>query len=165
MVRFIRYLTVITALFVGATLLAPAPAEARSTVKISTQYSPGTIVVRTSQRRLYYVTGRGTAISYPVGVGKAGRQWSGRTRVARKVVNPAWIHPYDKQRRVVPPGPRNPLGVRALALAHGQYAIHGTNNPRSIGGAVSLGCIRMYNQDVLDLYSRARVGTPVIVTR
>lgn len=165
MTRNLRFLTLLAALFIGGAMLTPAPAEARSEVKISSKYKPGTIVVRTGQRRLYYVTSRGRAISYRVGVGRAGRQWSGNTRVARKVVNPSWINPYDKKRRVVPPGPRNPLGVRALALAHGQYAIHGTNNPRSIGGAVSLGCIRMYNKDVLDLYRRARIGTRVIVTR
>ncbi|MCB1481822.1 MAG: L,D-transpeptidase [Rhodobiaceae bacterium] len=165
MIRYFRFLTLFAALAIGGALLAPAPAEARSVVKISTQYAPGTIIVRTGQRRLYYVTARGKAISYRVGVGRAGRQWSGNNRVARKVVNPAWINPYDKKRKVIPPGPRNPLGVRALVLAHGQYAIHGTNNPGSIGGAVSLGCIRMYNQDVLDLYSRARVGARVIVTR
>lgn len=149
----------------GAALVSPVPAEARSEVKISKKYAPGTIVVRTGKRRLYYVTARGRAISYRVGVGRAGRQWSGNNRVARKVVNPSWINPYDRKRRVIPPGPRNPLGPRALVLARGQYAIHGTNNPRSIGGAVSLGCIRMYNKDVLDLYRRARVGTRVIVTR
>jgi lipoprotein-anchoring transpeptidase ErfK/SrfK len=165
MTRILKVFSLLAALVFCGALLSPTPAAARSEVKISEKYSPGTIVVRTGQRRLYYVTSRGRAISYSVGVGKAGRQWSGRTRVARKVVNPAWIHPYDKKRRVVPPGPRNPLGVRALALAHGQYAIHGTNNPRSIGGAVSLGCIRMQNSDVIDLYGRARVGTPVIVTR
>lgn len=165
MTRILSYLTLVITLFVGGALIAPEPADARTSVKISEKYAPGTIVVRTGKRRLYYVTTRGRAISYRVGVGKAGRQWSGKTRVARKVVNPAWINPYDKKRRVVPPGPRNPLGVRALALAHGQYAIHGTNNPRSIGGAVSLGCIRMHNRDVIDLYSRARIGTRVVVTR
>ncbi|MFN0265079.1 L,D-transpeptidase [Tepidamorphus sp. 3E244] len=165
MTRISRFLILFGALFIGATLVTPQPAKAASEVKISTKYTPGTIVVRTGKRRLYYVTGRGRAIAYRVGVGRAGRQWAGSTRVARKVTNPSWINPYDKKRKVIPPGPRNPLGPRALALAHGQYAIHGTNNPGSIGGAVSLGCIRMYNKDVLDLYRRARIGTKVVVTR
>ena len=165
MIGYVRLLTIVAALFIGATMLAPVPADAGTQVKISTKYAPGTIVVRTGKRRLYYVTSRGRAISYRVGVGRAGRQWSGTNRVARKVVNPSWINPYDRKRRVIPPGPRNPLGPRALVLARGQYAIHGTNNPRSIGGAVSLGCIRMHNRDIIDLYGRARVGTRVIVTR
>lgn len=163
--RFATLFVLAVALIFAGAVAAPDTADARSNVRISKKYAPGTIVVRTGKRRLYYVTARGRAISYRVGVGRRGRQWSGKTRVARKVVNPSWINPYDRKKRVVPPGPRNPLGVRALALAHGQYAIHGTNNPRSIGGAVSLGCIRMYNRDVIDLYSRARVGTPVVVTR
>ena len=163
--RFAQLFTLVAAMVIGAALLAPDSAEARREVNISSKYSPGTIVVRTGKRRLYYVTTRGKAISYRVGVGRAGRQWSGKTRIKRKYRNPSWVNPYDRKKRVVPPGPRNPLGVRALELAHGQYSIHGTNNPRSIGGAVSLGCIRMHNRDVLDLYGRVRVGTRVIVTR
>lgn len=150
---------------VGAATGLVSEAEAGTVVRYRGKARPGTIVVRTGERRLYYVLPGGKAVRYKVGVGRAGRQWSGRSRVARKAVNPSWINPFDRTRRVIPPGPRNPLGPRALVLAHGQYAIHGTNNSRSIGGAVSLGCIRMYNRDILDLYRRARVGTPVIVTR
>ena len=149
----------------GAATGLTTEAAAGTVVNFRGRYRPGTIVVRTGRRRLYYVMPGGKAISYKVGVGRAGRQWSGRTRVARKAVNPSWINPFDRSRKVIPPGPRNPLGPRALVLAHGQYAIHGTNNSRSIGGAVSLGCIRMYNRDIHDLYRRARVGTPVVVTR
>jgi lipoprotein-anchoring transpeptidase ErfK/SrfK len=134
-------------------------------------YSPGTIVVRTSQRRLYLVLGEGYAVSYPVGVGKPGKQWAGATRIDGKYRNPAWSPPAEVKRDkpnmpdVIPGGsPRNPMGVAAMTLAGGEYAIHGTNVPNSIGGYVSYGCIRMYNQDISDLFERVGVGTPVVVT-
>src|SRR3954467_9758724 len=132
--------------------------------------SPGTIVVNTSQRRLYLVVSEGRAVSYPVGVGRAGKQWSGTTYIASKHLKPAWSPPEDiKHDRpslpaVIPSGsPRNSMGAAALVLARGQYAIHGTNAPGSIGGFVSYGCIRMYNKDILDLYARVDVGTRVVV--
>jgi len=132
--------------------------------------SPGTIVVNTSQRRLYLVVSEGHAVSYPVGVGRAGKQWSGTSYIASKHLRPAWSPPEEiKHDRpslpaVIPSGsPRNPMGAAALVLAHGQYAIHGTNAPGSIGGFVSYGCIRMYNKDILDLYARVGVGTRVVV--
>jgi lipoprotein-anchoring transpeptidase ErfK/SrfK len=149
-----------------------APAQAREVVAFRGDVSAGTVVVRTSERRLYYVIGDGRAIRYPVGVGKAGRQWSGVTRIDGKYVAPAWSPPAVVKRDkpslpdVIPGGsPRNPMGAAALTLAGGEYAIHGTNVPSSIGGSVSYGCIRMYNQDVVDLYSRVSVGTTVVVTR
>jgi lipoprotein-anchoring transpeptidase ErfK/SrfK len=121
---------------------------------------------------LYYVLGGGKAIRYPVGVGRAGRQWSGTTFINGKDLRPAWAPPPVVRRdkpnlpSVVPSGaPNNPLGAAVLFLAGGERAIHGTNNPGSIGGAVSYGCIRMFNADVLDLYGRVGVGTTVIVTR
>ena len=149
------------------------PGEAREVVAFRDVSVPaGTIVVRTHERRLYYVVGNGTAIRYPVGVGKAGRQWSGVTRIDGKYVRPAWSPPAVVKRDkpslpdVIPGGsPRNPMGAAALTLAGGEYAIHGTNVPNSVGGYVSYGCIRMYNQDVVDLYDRVNLGTPVIVTR
>ena len=132
--------------------------------------SPGTIVVNTGQRRLYLVVSEGHAVSYPVGVGRAGKQWSGTSYIASKHLRPAWSPPEEiKHDRpslpaVIPSGsPRNPMGAAALVLAHGQYAIHGTNAPGSIGGFVSYGCIRMYNKDILDLYARVGVGTRVVV--
>ncbi|MDD9908531.1 MAG: L,D-transpeptidase [Ahrensia sp.] len=132
----------------------------------------GTILIRTKQRRLYYGLGDGKALVYRVGVGRAGKQWSGSTRIWRKARNPAWaptrqiIRENPNVPRLVPGGsPRNPLGVAALVLAEANYAIHGTNNPGSIGGFVSYGCIRMYNRDILDLYDRVGWGTRVIVTR
>ena len=152
-------------------LAAPSPASAREAVAFS-GYSPGTVVVVTHERRLYYVIGNGQAIRYPVGVGKAGKQWAGATRIDGKYRNPAWSPPAEVRRdkpslpHVIPGGsPRNPMGIAALTLAGGEYAIHGTNSPRSIGGYVSYGCIRMYNQDIADLYARVNVGTPVVVMR
>ena len=157
--------------FAMATLGA-APAEAREVVAFRDNVSAGTIVVRTGERRLYYVMGDGRAIRYPVGVGMASKQWSGVTRIDGKYVAPAWSPPREVKRDkpslpdVIPGGsPRNPMGAAAMTLAGGEYAIHGTNVPRSIGGFVSYGCIRMFNQDVVDLYSRVSVGTTVMVVR
>ena len=136
------------------------------------EYSPGTIVVKTNERRLYYVVDGGHAIRYPVGVGKAGKQWSGNSRIDGKYLQPAWSPPPEVKRdkpslpNVIPGGsPRNPMGVAAMTLAGGEYAIHGTNMPGSVGGFVSYGCIRMLNADISDLYQRVSVGTPVVVTR
>lgn len=134
-------------------------------------YSAGTIVVKTNERRLYLVLGEGAAVSYPVGVGRPGKQWAGTTRIDGKYRNPAWSPPAEVKRDkpnmpdVIAGGsPRNPMGVAAMTLAGGEYAIHGTNVPNSIGGYVSYGCIRMYNQDISDLYERVGIGTPVVVT-
>ena len=152
-------------IFLAATAVGSAPAEAGQAVSFRASYSPGTIVVKTGERRLYYVTGDGQALRYRVGVGKAGMQWAGTAQIDGKYIKPAWASPSDTT-RVIPGGsPSNPMGVAALTLSGGQYAIHGTNRPDSIGGFVSLGCIRMYNQDVMDLFQRVSVGTPVVVTR
>jgi lipoprotein-anchoring transpeptidase ErfK/SrfK len=158
-------------LLLAASWLAPAPAVAREVVHFA-GYSPGTVVVKTTERRLYYVVGDGTAIRYPVGVGKAGKQWSGQSSIDGKYIRPAWSPPPDVRRDkpslpdVIPGGsPHNPMGVAAMTLSGGQYAIHGTNVPSSIGGYVSYGCIRMFNADVLDLYGRVSVGTTVVVQR
>jgi len=151
----------------------PQSVEAREVVAFrDAGYSAGTIVVRTSERRLYYVMGDGRAMRYPVGVGKAGKAWAGTARIDGKYIAPAWSPPADVKRDkpslpdVIPGGsPRNPMGAAAMTLSGGQYAIHGTNVPSSIGGFVSYGCIRMYNQDILDLFGRASLGTQVVVTR
>jgi len=160
----------------GAAMLAmlvaaPGAPEAREMVAFG-GYSPGTIVVVTHQRRLYYVVGEGRAIRYPVGVGRFDKQWAGATRIDGKYLHPAWSPPAEVRRdkprlpSVIAGGSsRNPMGVAALTLAGGEYAIHGTNNPRSIGGFVSYGCIRMFNHDISDLYARVGVGTPVVVVR
>lgn len=134
-------------------------------------YAPGTIVISTSQRRLYYVLGGGQAIRYGVGVGREGFSWSGTKTVTMKREWPDWRPPAQMLRRrpdlprYMPGGIDNPLGSRALYLGSSLYRIHGSNEPDTIGAAVSSGCIRMTNRDVMDLYDRVRVGTRVIVTR
>src|ERR1700724_3110853 len=156
----------------GAGLLVPTEAQARpEVVGLHGEYSPGTIVVRTNERRLYLILDQGHAVRYPVGVGRFGKQWAGTTQIDGKYRNPAWSPPsevkHDKpnMRAVVPGGsPRNPMGVAAMTLAGGEYAIHGTNMPGSVGGFVSYGCIRMLNADISDLFNRVSVGTRVVVT-
>jgi lipoprotein-anchoring transpeptidase ErfK/SrfK len=155
----------------GSLALAPRPALAHGAIiAMKDSYSAGTIVVRTNERRLYLFLGSGQAIRYPVGVGRAGRQWSGTTTIAGKYRSPAWSPPAAVRRdkpylpNVIAGGsPRNPMGVAAMPLAGGEYAIHGTNQPSSIGHFVSYGCIRMFNEDITDLYSRVDVGTTVVV--
>src|ERR1700680_732767 len=157
----------------GAGMSVSTAAEARpDVVGFRGDYSPGTIVVKTNERRLYLVLDPGHARRYPVGVGKAGKQWAGTTQIDGKYRNPAWSPPaevkHDKPSLpdVIPGGtPQNPMGVAAMTLAGTEYAIHGTNMPGSIGGFVSYGCIRMYNQDITDLFDRVNVGTTVVVTR
>jgi lipoprotein-anchoring transpeptidase ErfK/SrfK len=151
--------------------LAATPAAARETIAAS-GYSAGTIVIRTGERRLYYYIDAGHAIRYPVGVGKAGQQWQGTAYINGKYRNPDWAAPasirrdYSRLPPVVPGGsPHNPMGVAAMTLSGTEYAIHGTNNPGSIGGFVSHGCIRMYNEDITDLFNRASYYTTVVVTR
>jgi lipoprotein-anchoring transpeptidase ErfK/SrfK len=150
-----------------------APAQAREVVTFSDGgYSAGTVVIRTSERRLYYVLGDGRAVRYPVGVGKNGKQWLGTTSISRKSWHPDWSPPAEVKRDIpslpnfIPGGSaKNPMGVAAMTLTGTEYAIHGTNRPGSVGGFVSYGCIRMYNADITDLYSRVSVGTTVVVTR
>jgi lipoprotein-anchoring transpeptidase ErfK/SrfK len=160
------------ALLLAAITAVPRCAQARDIVGFSGGYAPGTVVVRTNERSLYYVLGNGRAVRYPVGVGRADKQWSGTAMINGKYLHPAWTPPaevkHDKPGlpNVIPGGSgRNPMGAAALTLSAGEYAIHGTNNPGSIGGFVSYGCIRMYNADILDLYGRVGFGTTVVVTR
>lgn len=156
-----------------AGILAANPAQAApSVVGFHGDYAPGTIVVKTGERRLYLVLEQGQAVRYPVGVGKAGKQWAGVTKIDGKYRQPAWSPPADVKRDnpsipdVIAGGsPANPMGVAAMTLAGGEYAIHGTNRPNSVGGYVSYGCVRMYNEDITDLFSRVSVGTPVVVTQ
>jgi lipoprotein-anchoring transpeptidase ErfK/SrfK len=167
--RLLRLAAFVAAAFV----FAGASGEAREVVPFTTPgVSAGTIVVRTGERRLYYVLGNGQAIRYVVGVGRAGQQWAGTSRIDGKYLHPAWAPPPDIKREnprlpdVIPGGsPHNPMGVAALTLIGGEYAIHGTNTPGTVGHFVSHGCIRMYNQDITDLYQRVAVGTTVVVTR
>src|SRR5580765_6340514 len=158
---------------IGVGMLMSSAAEARAEmVGLRGDYSPGTIVVKTNERRLYLVLDQGHAMRYPIGVGRSGKQWAGTTMIDGKYRNPAWSPPAEVRRDkpsipdVIPGGsPRNPMGVAAMTLAGGEYAIHGTNSPGSVGGFVSYGCIRMLNDDITDLYSRVSVGTTVVVTR
>jgi lipoprotein-anchoring transpeptidase ErfK/SrfK len=132
---------------------------------------PGTIVIKTNERRLYLVLGGQTALRYPVGVGRAGKQWQGRAEIDGAYVEPAWA-PTEEIKRdnpdlpdVIPGGAsNNPMGARALTLSGGKYAIHGTNRPESVGTYASYGCIRMLNEDIVDLFKRVNVGTEVVVT-
>ena len=143
----------------------------RDTVSFSTKYAPRQIIVSFGDRKLYWIHKRGEAISYPIAVPREQSRWSGVTHVSSKRVNPSWT-PTPQMRRenpklpaFVPGGHKlNPLGVRALYLGSSMYRIHGTVAPWTIGTAVSKGCIRMYNEDVLDLYPRIPTGTKVTVT-
>ncbi len=148
----------------------PGP-SGRHMTSILTTHKPGTIIVSFGDRRLYFMTGRGKAISYPIAVPKPEARWAGTSYVSQKQVNPGWT-PTPQMRRENPklpasvPGghPRNPMGVRALYLGSTLYRIHGTDAPWLIGESVSKGCVRMYNNDVIDLYDRTRVGAKVIIT-
>lgn len=161
------------AFVVAAAAFGTAPVQAREVVNFRDNVPAGTILVKTHERRLYLALGDGKALRYPVGVGKASKQWIGTLRIDGKYIAPAWSPPKEVKRDVpslpdvIPGGsPRNPMGAAAMTLSGGgQYAIHGTNVPNSVGGFVSYGCIRMYNQDIVDLYSRVSVGTTVTVMR
>jgi lipoprotein-anchoring transpeptidase ErfK/SrfK len=141
----------------------------RQTVNFSSQYAPGTIYINTAERRLYLVLSNGQALRYGIGVGRDGFRWSGTHRISAKKEWPSWTPPAQMLRRR-PDLPRhmaggvdNPLGARAMYLGSTLYRIHGSNEPETIGQAVSSGCFRMTNDDVKDLYSRVSVGTPVVV--
>lgn len=143
----------------------------KTSVSFSTKYKAGTLIIKTSERKIYFVTGNGRAIRYGIAVGStAGRQWKGKSYISKKRPNPTWIptasilRENPKMPRVYKPGPRNPLGVRAMNLGGTPtLRIHGTNAPWSIGKAASHGCYRMRNEDVVDLYNRVSVGTTVII--
>jgi lipoprotein-anchoring transpeptidase ErfK/SrfK len=143
----------------------------REVVDYPTKNAGGTIVVSTSQRRLYYVLGGGKAIRYGIAVGMEGYAWSGVSTVSAKRPWPDWTPTPDERRRFpslpvhMAGGPDNPLGARALYLGDTLYRIHGTNEPWKLGGGVSSGCIRMSNDDITDLYNRAKIGATVIVQR
>jgi len=137
------------------------------------KYPVGSIIIKTDERALYYVSGEGEAVKYAIGVGREGFQWSGTSKIEAKAEWPGWTPPKvmiereAKKGHHIPPhmdgGPGNPLGARAMYLAGRMYRIHGTNNEASIGGAVSSGCIRMMNADVIDLYDRVKIGARVWV--
>ena len=141
----------------------------RQVVDFRTTEAAGTVIIDTPNTYLYYVLGGGKAIRYGIGVGREGFTWSGVQTVARKAEWPDWIPPAEMlQRQPYLPrfmagGPGNPLGARAMYLGGTIYRIHGTNQPSTIGGQVSSGCIRMVNDDVIDLYGRVNVGAKVVV--
>jgi lipoprotein-anchoring transpeptidase ErfK/SrfK len=141
----------------------------RQVVAYQTHEAPGTVIIDTPNTRLFYVLGGGRAISYGIGVGRDGFTWSGVQSVTRKAEWPDWTPPEEMlQRQPYLPrfmagGPGKPLGARAMYLGGTVYRIHGTNAPETIGTHVSSGCIRMLNEDVVDLYGRVSVGTKVVV--
>lgn len=137
-------------------------------------YPPGAILISQSARALYLILDPETAVAYPVAVAKRGKEWNGAARVAAKFVEPAWSPPDSVKRdhpelpEVIPGGaPNNPMGARAILLDRDEIAIHGTTRAMraSIGAAASYGCIRMFNEDVIDLFDRVAVGAPVMMTR
>jgi Uncharacterized protein conserved in bacteria len=138
-------------------------------VDYETNQRPGTIIIETSERRLYLVLEGGKAMKYGIGVGREGFTWSGTNRITRKAEWPGWTPPPAMRKRVpdlpayMPGGPDNPLGARALYIGSTLYRVHGTSEPWTIGQAVSSGCIRMTNEDVMDLYDRVEVGARIIV--
>lgn len=156
----------------GLGLAAATAASASELVPFHDKVEPGTIIVRTGERRLYLVLGDGQALRYVVGVGRQGAQWTGTSAIEGKFIRPHWAPPPQLRRNrpelpavILSGSPSNPMGAAAMTLAGGSYAIHGTNRPETIGGFVSYGCIRMYNEDIMDLYARVTVGTPVLVAR
>jgi lipoprotein-anchoring transpeptidase ErfK/SrfK len=144
---------------------------ARETVNYPSKLKPGSIVINTGERRLYFVLGNGQALRYGIGVGREGFSWSGTSTISAKREWPDWTPPEQmRHRRPDLPvhmdgGIENPLGARALYLGSTLYRIHGTNEPNTIGQQVSSGCIRLTNEDVIDLYNRAHVGATVVVLR
>ena len=156
-------------------ILISAPAfAARERVYSPYPYPPGTIVISTGQRALFLQLGDGEAMRYPVAVGMPGKVWYGWTQIVGKYVDPAWSPPPDVKRdhpnlpNVIAGGsPHNPMGMRAMTLARSEIAIHGTtlSMRKSVGTAASYGCIRMYNEDIVDLFRRVPVGAPVVAVR
>jgi lipoprotein-anchoring transpeptidase ErfK/SrfK len=148
--------------------VSPIP---RTTVTYDSKHPPGSIVINTGERRLYLILEDGRALRYGIGVGRDGFTWAGVTAVSGKREWPDWSPPPQMLRRrpdlprYMPGGPENPLGARALYLGSTLFRIHGSNEPETIGQAVSSGCFRLTNEDVIDLYERVRLGAKVVVVR
>ena len=162
----------------GAVDLRAAPIDDvsgpdRAVINFETSLKPGSILIRTSERKLYFILPDGQAIMYRVGVGREGFTWSGTNRISRKAEWPDWRPPAVMITReaerghiipdYMPGGPQNPLGARAMYIGGTDFRIHGTTQPWSIGHAVSSGCIRMLNEHVIDLFNRVEVGAKVVV--
>jgi lipoprotein-anchoring transpeptidase ErfK/SrfK len=147
----------------------PPPEFLRAVVSYRTSEAPGTIIVHTSERFLYVIQPGGRALRYGIGVGREGFQWQGLQKISRKQEWPDWTPPPEMIERqpylprFMAGGPGNPMGARALYLGGTVYRIHGTNQPHTIGSAVSSGCFRLVNNDVMDLYERVPIGTKVII--
>jgi lipoprotein-anchoring transpeptidase ErfK/SrfK len=147
----------------------PNPAFKRREISYTSDEAAGTIIIETRKRYLYYVLPNGKAMRYGIGVGRSGFTWKGSEKISRKAEWPDWHPPAEMRVRqpelpeMMEGGPNNPLGARALYLGATEYRIHGTAQPWTIGQAVSSGCIRLTNEDVIDLYKRAKVGAKVIV--
>ncbi len=140
----------------------PEGGQPGDVVKFNRPYPPGAIVIANDERRLYYVLGNDKAIRYPIAIGTPDEIWTGRSFVQSKVKDPVWKPPWNPE-EVIPAGPANPLGERAIYLDWSLYRIHGTNAPGSIGRSASHGCFRMHNKHVKDLYNRVHIGAPVYV--
>jgi lipoprotein-anchoring transpeptidase ErfK/SrfK len=181
-----RGLATAALLVLAALPLAPGPADAGTTVvprtlgpstrteiALPSTHAPGTVLISTTDRTLDLVIGDGRALRYRIGVGRDGFGWTGTVRVGAKAEWPFWRPPAEMRARtpnlpeVVPPGPLNPLGARAVYLhINGRdtlFRIHGTNEPETIGQATSSGCFRMTNTDVIDLYDRVKIGAVIVV--
>jgi len=163
------YSAVKTNFTVGPWSYKPNPKYKRKEVDYASAESPGTIIIETRKRYLYLVLNNGKALRYGIGVGRQGFTWKGSEHISRKAEWPDWRPPAEMLERqpdlpeFMEGGPNNPLGARALYLGGTEYRIHGTAQPWTIGQAVSSGCIRLTNEDVIDLYGRARIGAKVIV--
>lgn len=153
----------------GKASIATTTYRGKQTVDYAGPHKPGTIIVSTTERTLHYVLPDGKAVVYGVGVGREGFTWRGQHRITRKAEWPGWTPPEAMRKRqpglpvYMPGGPDNPLGARALYIGSTLYRIHGTSQPWTIGHAVSSGCIRMLNEEVIDLYEKVKVGTRVVV--
>jgi lipoprotein-anchoring transpeptidase ErfK/SrfK len=151
--------------------LAMFSAVPRQIVSYPNKYEPGTVIVNTHERRLYLILGKGQAMRYGIGVGREGFTWAGVSTVTDKREWPDWTPPAEMLRRRpdlphhMHGGPANPLGARAMYLGDTMYRIHGSNEPHTIGTAATSGCIRLTNEDVIDLYNRVKIGATVIVQR
>ena len=151
----------------------PSTYHGKAIVEFSTTLAPGSVLIRTKERKLYYVLPDKRAIQYGIAVGRQGFTWSGSDKITRKAEWPDWRPPRDMIEREdrrgnyipahIAGGPDNPLGARALYIGNTEYRIHGTNQPWSIGLAVSSGCIRLLNEEVIDLYDRIAIGATVVV--
>ena len=167
--RFLRHLVLASLALAPVAIASPALAS-RERVAAPADYPAGTVVISKHERRLYLLLGDGTALRYPIAVGMSGKAWLGWAKIEGKYVEPAWAPPAEVKRDhpelhyVSGGSPHNPMGARALTLDRDEIAIHGTTASmrKSVGTAASYGCIRMYNEDVVDLFERVTVGTAVV---